>query len=397
MVTLMLALRRWEQDKLTMHLAGKRQVPMTKARMLVIVVATLSIASQLAFCAPVIKGIALCKQTLPGEKETDTCLANLALVTLPDGKPVRLFPKIPAGIPPAAGDISAWLIDAGRLVLVHLHYASGSKDSYLLLVNPATGKLSIIADDVARDSFIEVSPDRKTILYCNGKMNRLNVWRTDGHKMLVTAPKGWNFSRVDWTERMPHPCMTLVRVNSEKQGKFWLDEHRHTLQAVVPDDPWAKALDVCMGKYLFADSKWDLWLIGPGRKKIKLARLEVEGEPPESIWYRFSPDGKYAVCSCDRSAGEPRFTSASYTYYFDLRGKKPVQLIRPKDSGGWDELGNFVDWYSTENGILRAFIQKILWTDLPSLKTQEVTTLPDKCEFIDFVRRDEPSPRGKQK
>jgi len=348
-------------------------------------VVVMVVGVQMALCAPVIKGIALCVQPLPGESSAGYGLGNLALVTLPGRKPVLLFPTVPADLPPTNGVRDAWLLDGGRLVLIHARHASDDKAGYLLLANPTRSKHSIIAGAVDTDSIVLVSPNKKAVFYYD-KAQGLVVWHTDGSKIAVQPPKGWKSGYCeDWSPRMPHLRLTYWRIGSETSRDFWLDERTGALKPIAPADPWLKALDMCKGKSLIVDDHNCLWLKAPGRRKIELAHLEAGEMTSPGGWCRFSPDGRYVICTAE-GFGLPDGGSTYKTYCFDLRRRRPVQLKASGQSFYYITSDEFIDWYSKEGGILHKCFDELRWTDFPSLKTSKVATLPDKCEFVDFIR-----------
>ena len=367
---------------------------MATKRIVILLIVVFGAAASFALGDPAVKGIALCRQPWPGDRTAYQRLQDLAIVTLPNGKPVRLFPKIPASIPPTFGAVNASLLDEGRLVLVDAaYYASDRKHGFMALVfNPATGKLTTLTTDAVSDSVV-VSPDRKTVKYSVRGSRALRLWHTDGHETRVTPPKGYEYS-VKVVQNARHLILTQSRGDEKRARHFWLNESRGTLTPIAPSDPWLKAEAVCSGRYVYVDGNWDLWLVGPGKKTTKLARLEVDGEPPENVWCTFSPDGRFLICCCGRSAGEPHFAYDDTSYYFDLRGAAPVLLRPPRRSCDGVSPGGFIGWYSVEGGVLHTSVWDLLWTEFPSLKTRKIATLPGNCEFIDFVRRDEPSARG---
>lgn len=366
---------------------------MATARFPIVVAAILVAVTQFVFGAPVIEGIALCKQPLPGDKEAHDGIANLVLVTLPGGKPVRLFPKTPASIPPRFGAVDAHLLDDGRLVVIDAAFSNREANRYgymILLFDPATGKLSTLTEDAARDSVV-VSPDRKTMVYSISGSKGFKVWQVGGRRRSIEPPKGYEYS-VRRVAHAPHLLVTRSRRDGKNTRHFWLNEARGTLTPMAESSLWLKGEDSCKGRYVYADKNWDLWLVGPGHEKTKLARLQVEGERPETVSCMFSPDAKYLFCGFGRSIGEPHINWAGETYYFDLRGREPTRLHSECSLGKYGLVG----WYSNETGILHALGSDLLWTDLPSLQTRTIATLPDNCQFVDFVRRDATSPRGKQ-
>ena len=372
---------------------------MARVSLLVLGVLLLSADANCALCDPVVRGVALCRQPPPGKEEAYSVSANLVLVSAPGGDPVPLFSKTPPAQRPTEGYFDAWLLAGGQSALLNLsceyRHRGGNKDGYLLVVRPATGKLSVICDDVAREPVV-VSPNRNAVLFRLARTEQLRVWHTDGRRVSVKLPQGWYYDGADWSSNMPHCHLTLEDAHGKTRG-FWLDEGRGTVAPIPPGDPWTKALDVCNGRYLSVDGSWNLWLNGPGKRRVKLAKLEAEGEPPQEAWCRFSPDGKYAICTTGRSEGEPHIAWAGQSYYFDFRGAKPAQLPQPKDSGTWIGDGDFLVWGKTESGILHTSVWDLMWTPLPSLLTHRIYKLPDRCQFEDFVRRDEPAPRGKRK
>lgn len=363
---------------------------MATARFLIVVAAILVAATQFVFGAPAIEGIALCKQPLPGDKDWYQTLDNLVLVNVPSGKPVRLFLNMPAAIPATFGAVDAWLIDDGRLVLINGSHENRSKGEYLLTFQPATNKVKMIAADVARDS-IAVSLDRNTVVYSLRGSKAIRVWNIAGRQLSVAPPKGYEYS-VRQVAHSPHLLVTRSRRDEKSTRHFWLNEARGTLTPIAENSLWLKGEDSCRGRYVYADKNWDLWLVGPGHKKAKLARLQVEGERPEVVWCRFSPDANYILCNFGRAVGEPHINWAGDSLFFDLRSEKPAVLKPDYDSDVAG--GDVVEW--CDKGILHMRCEDLMWTDLPSLKTEKILTLPDKCVFIDFLRRDATSARGKQ-
>jgi hypothetical protein len=144
-------------------------------------------------------------------------------------------------------------------------------------------------------------------------------------------------------------------------------------------------LDHAKGKYVTWGSS-ALWLIPAGGEAVRLAKPEVDGQAPQVVWGRLSPDGNYAICTTGSAVGEPHIAWAGDSYHFDLGPKKPV-LIRKDASDLYVGWGGFVGWVKSSRAFLHVSVREILSTSLPDLKIRTVFTLPEGLELLDYVAK----------